>query len=113
MKKGVKKKMTIDKLAVLLKAGFGGVNKKIDSAVDLIDKLAASTLKGFESVDKRFDGIDGKIEGVKKDVEGVKNQLAGTNKRIDDFAETKVSKTTYKELENRVGFVEKKLEIKK
>lgn len=106
MRKEVKKKMTTDKLATLMKAGFGGVNKKIDNAVDLIDKLAASTLKGFESIDKRFDGVETEIAGVK-------NQLAGTNKRIDDFAETKASKIVYKELDNRVGFIEKKLEIKK
>ena len=37
-----------------------------------------------------------------KEIEGVKNQLVGTNKRIDDFAETKVSKVVYKVLENRV-----------
>jgi hypothetical protein len=105
IKKNKKSKMTIDKLAVIMKAGFNGVNKKIDHVEDLVDKLATSTLKGFEDVYKN-------INGVKNEVEGVKNQLQGTNKRIDDFAENKVSKTAFKELENRVGFIENKLEIK-
>jgi hypothetical protein len=52
--KNKKSKMTIDKLAILTKAGFGGVNKKIDNVVDLVDKLAVSTLKGFEGVEARM-----------------------------------------------------------
>ncbi len=39
----------------------------------------------------------------------MKDQIAGTNKRIDDFAETKVSKVVYKELENRVQKIEAKI----
>lgn len=97
MKKVIKKKMSIDQLAVLMKASFGGVNKKIDNAVDLIDKLAVSTLNGFEKT------------ATKDDIEGLKDQIAGTNKRIDDFAETKVSKITYKELESRVQKIEVKI----
>ncbi len=52
-------------------------------------------------------------EKLSKDIENVKDHLDGTNRRIDDFAETKVSKVAHKELENRVGFVEKKLEVKR
>ena len=49
---------------------------------------------------------------MKKDVEGFKNQLEGVNKRIDDYAETKVSKIEHKKLITRVEFIENKLEIK-
>lgn len=61
---------------------------------DVVDRMA--TKEDLKDLETR---MNGKFEGV--------------NKRIDNFAETKVSKITYKELENRVGFVEKKLEIKK
>ena len=80
-KKGAKKKMTIDDLAIVIAGSFSGLEERLTNKID---------------------GLDNKLEGVK-------DRLAGTNKRIDDFAETKVSKITYKELEKRVGVVEKKL----
>jgi tetrahydromethanopterin S-methyltransferase subunit G len=122
MQKATKKKMTIDKLATEMRAGFSGVNKRIDTTVDLIDRLAVSTAKGFENVDKRFEGVDKRFESVAtkddfrsldRKIEGIKDQLEGTNRRIDHLAETRVSKVTYKELEGRVGIVETKLSVKK
>ena len=88
MNKGVKKKVTIDTLAVMVAKGF------------------EATKDDLKELEKK---LTGEVDSVKKEVEGVKNQLEGTNKRIDALAETKVSKTTYKELENRVDVVEKKL----
>lgn len=96
--------MSIEDLALSMNKGFKSVNKKIDNAVDLIDKLAISTLNSFEKTATKTD-----IDGLKKEIEGVKNQLVGTNKRIDDFAETKVSKVVYKVLENRVQKIEAKI----
>ena len=78
-----------------------------------INRSFSKVEEKIDTVDIKVEGLKTDIEGVKKDIEGVKNQLAGTNKRIDDFAETKVSKIEFKGLENRVGFMEKKLEIKK
>ncbi len=83
-----------------------GTKTKRITNTELLDSINRS----FSKVEEK---IDTKVEEVKKEIEGVKDQLASTNKRIDDFAETKVSKITYKELENRVGVVEKKLETKK
>lgn len=103
MKKIIKKKMSIEDLALSMNKGFKRVENLIEKK---IDGLAISTAKGFESVDKRFDE-------VKEDTKGVKNQLEGVSKRIDDFAENKVSKITFKELDHRVSFVEKKLQINK
>jgi len=84
-------------------------NKKGDKIT--IDKLAIMMNNSFEGLEKKMATKDD-INSVKEEIKNVKNQLEGTNKRIDDFAETKVSKIVYKELENRVGFIEKKLEIK-
>ena len=91
MKKEVKKKMTLDGLAVLIAGSFSGFEERLT---------------------KKIDGVESRLGGVEKELEGVKNRLEGTNKRLDDLAETKASKITYKEIENRVGFIEKKLEIK-
>ena len=108
MKKETKtKKMTIDGLAVLMKAGFRGVNrgvnKKINNVTDLIDKLAASTLNGFNSIEARM--------ATKDDIEGLKDQIQGVDKRIDDFVVTRVKYEDHNKLKARVDFVEKKLEI--
>ncbi len=110
MKKPIKKKMSIEDLAISMNRGFKRVENLIETK---IDELAISTAKGFESVDKRFDSVEKRLVSVEEEIKGVKNQLGGTNKRIDDYAETKVAKIEYKDLSNRVGFVEKKLEIKK
>jgi hypothetical protein len=89
MKKKVKtKKMTIDKLAIIVAKGFEGIQARMATKEDL------------QNLEKRMDAkMDTRVEGI--------------NKRIDHLAETKVSKVAYKELENRVGFIEKKIEIKK
>ncbi len=96
MKKEKKNKtMTINDLAVVIAGSLSGFEERLTKKID-----------GVES------GLKKEIEGVKKEVEGVKNQLSGTDKRIDDFVETKVSRVEYKELKSRVDFIEKKLAIK-
>jgi|GEM_PF-5812802 len=94
IKKNNKSKITIDDLALVIADSFDGLEKRL-----------TNTFK------KELGDVKEDIEGVKKEMEGVKNQLAGTNRRIDDFAETKVSKITHKELESRVIFLEKKTKI--
>ncbi|KKQ25620.1 MAG: hypothetical protein US41_C0042G0005 [Parcubacteria group bacterium GW2011_GWB1_37_13] len=89
MKKKVQKKMTINDLVIVMAGSFTGLETRLT---------------------KKIDDVENKLT---KKIDDVENKLEGTNKRIDDFAETKASKIAYKELENRVGFVEKKLEIKK
>ena len=71
-----------------------------------IEDLATITAKGFESTATKED-LRELEQKLTKEIEGVKDQLVGTNKRIDSLAETKVSKIAFKELENRVGVVEK------
>ncbi len=63
----------------------------------------------LESINRSFSKVEEKIDTK---VEELKGQIQGVDKRIDDYAETKVSKITHKELEHRVNFIEEKLEIK-
>jgi hypothetical protein len=88
------------------------IKKNNKSGKMTIDKLAIMVAKGFENTATRDDikNIDKKIDTK---VEELKNQIKGVDKRIDDFAENKVSKVTFKELDNRVSFMEKKFDIKK
>ena len=60
-----------------------------------------------------FESLDIKIEGVQEELEGMKNQLGGKNKRIDHFAEEKISRFEHKKLVSRVDFIEEKLAIVK
>lgn len=54
------KKITIEVLARMVSAGFGGVDKRFDG----IDKR-------FDGVDKRLDGVDKRLERIEKKLEGV------------------------------------------
>ncbi len=102
MKKGAKKKMTIDDLAIIVAKGFKKTVTK-DDVETSIDNLAVIMAGSFSGLEER----------LTKKIDGLDNRLVGTDKRIDDYAETKVSKISFKELEGRVGVVEKKLEVKK
>ncbi len=94
----------------------GKKDKKI-TKVDILKSINRSFSRIEEKMATKEDlknlATKAELEGIKKEIESVKDRLEGTNKRIDDYAETKVSKIVHKELENRVGFAEKKLEIKK
>ncbi len=70
-----------------------------------MDNLAVMVAKGFEEVARNTSRVENNlIYHIGK----VKDQLESTNKRIDDLAETKVSKLEFKGLEKRVGTLEKK-----
>jgi deoxyadenosine/deoxycytidine kinase len=83
--KNKKSKMTIDDLAIVIAGSFNGLEERLTKKIGDVES------------------------GLKKEIGGVKDQLAGTNKRIDDFVETKVSKVVYKELENRFQKIEAKM----
>jgi hypothetical protein len=65
-----------------------------------IEKLAILVAKGFENT------------ATKTDIEGLKSQIEGVGKRIDDISETRVKYEDHNKLKGRVGFIEKKLQIK-
>ena len=88
-------------------------NKKSHKSIKMtIDKLAIMVAKGFEGVATKEDlkNLEARM-ATKEDIKDMatKTDIEGINKRIDDFAETKVSKITYKELENRVQKIEAKI----
>jgi len=104
--------MTLDGLAVLIAGSFSGFEERLTKKIDGVESRLGGVESRLGGVESRLGGVEKELEGVKNELEGVKNRLEGTNKRLDDLAETKASKITYKEIENRVGFIEKKLEIK-
>jgi len=88
MKKEVKTKMTLDKLATIMAGSFSGMEERLTKSF----KQELTT-----QIEESKQQLTTKIEGL--------------GKRIDDFAETKSSKIEHKKLITRVEFIEQKLEI--
>ena len=78
------------------------MNNKKDKKITNIELL--------ESINRSFSNIEKKM-ATKDDIKDMatKTDVERLEKRIDDFAETKVSKVTFKELENRVQKIEAKI----
>ena len=53
-----------------------------------IEGLAVMIKHGFDGVDKRFDGVDKRFDGVDKRFDGVDRRLDGMDKRIDKVEST-------------------------
>ena len=64
----------------------------------------------LESINRSFSSIEKKMV-TKDDIKDMatKTDIERINKRIDDYAETKVSNVIYKELEHRVRKIEAKM----
>lgn len=106
-KKVIKRKEITSKDLGQMIQGLGSGIKSIDSKVEnlgksldlRISRLESYVKEGFNSLDNKIDHIDARLS----------NQIEGLGRRIDDFAENKVSKITYKELENRIIVLESKI----
>jgi len=91
---------------------MGYIKKKVKNKKMTIDKLSVMVAKGFENVATKEDIKDMATKEDLKNLEAkmaTKTDVERLEKRIDDFAETKASKISYKELENRVQKIEAKI----
>ena len=96
-KKVVKKEEVTNKdLAVML----GGLDTKVTNLGKHLDvritRLESYMKQGFDSLDNKIDYVDIRFA----------NQFEGLGRRIDDLADNKVSRISYKELESRVLVLE-------
>ena len=96
--------VTVDKLAVSMKAGFKQVNKHIDNEIenlakmikeDVIDKMA--TKEDLKNMDLKIDGVELRLS----------SRIEGINNRLDHSAETKVGYDKFNPLVKRVEVLEK------
>ena len=105
MKKKVSKREEIAKkdLAQMLSTLGSSINSKIDNlgkSLDLrITKLESYMKEGFNSLDNKMEHVDARLS----------NQIEGLGRRMDDFADNKVARIAYKELESRVLVLESKI----
>ena len=95
-KRAGKKEMTNEDLAHTLGAKIDNLGKNLDVR---ITRLESYMKEGFNSLDGKIDYVDARIA----------NQIEGLGRRMDDMAENKVSRITYKELEHRVVILESKV----
>lgn len=99
MEQNNNEKTTLEDLAGMVKRGFDRVDEK------------------FEQVDKRFDEMATKadMEKISKDVTDINYKVTQIDKRLfsleEDIAEMKLKR--YKDLPERVGFLEQKLGVAK
>ena len=123
-------KITIDDLAVMMKAGFDMQEKKMKAGFkeqekrtdDKIDDLAIMVKKGFDEVSQKVDTLEDKMnkkfDEVDKRLVVVHGKLDHTNARIDyltrDVKEIKNQMTPKIEIEDlseRVKYIEEKIGI--
>ena len=64
MAKNKRDHMNIEDLAVMIKHGFDGVDKRFDE----VDKRFEGVDKRFDAVDKRFDRVDKRIDNVEREI---------------------------------------------
>lgn len=90
MKKETKKNVSLDDLAVMVKRGFDGVDKR------------------FDGVDKKFDGVDKKFDKVEKRLENLEQGQEEIKLKLDRVA----YRFEVEELDRRVKRIETRLGIK-
>ncbi len=79
---------------------LGRMITTLGGTLDLrITKLESYLKEGFNSLDNKIEHVDVRLG----------NQIEGLGRRIDDLADNKVSRITYKELEHRVLVLELKV----
>ena len=123
MKKEIKKKITIEDLAVIVNKGFSDVYKKMDTGFSGVRKeiedLALITGKSFnyvhEKMDKGFGDINSRLDNVEIKVRQVDIRLATVEDnqldlklRMDVLSQNKVTD----ELRGRIVVLEKKVGVK-
>lgn len=109
-KENKKEELTKKDLAQMLGGFENRINSKIDDlgkslgskiqALELrITKLESYMKEGFNSLNNKIDEVDARLS----------HQIEGLGRRIDDLADNKISRMTYKELESRVIILESKV----
>lgn len=94
--KSKNKKMTLDGLAVLMKQGFGMVDKKfgaIDKKLEANQESMAVMVKNAfqgnqEYMDKKFGAIDGNLNSIAEEFRGVHYKLDKIDKKLEGQEKT-------------------------
>jgi hypothetical protein len=95
-KKGIKKEMTINDLAITMSKGFKAIDlkfEKVDKKLDAMDKKFVAIDKKFDVMNKKFDAIDSKFDFMDKKFDEKIDNLAimvqtgfmEVHEKIDDF----------------------------
>jgi DNA anti-recombination protein RmuC len=97
MKKKVNQKQNTNNGDII--EAVNSLGSKISVLDTRISRMESYMKEGFNSLDNKIENVDNRLS----------HQMEGLGRRIDDFAENKISRITYKELENRVLVLESKI----
>lgn len=88
-----KKKITIDDLAKITKAGFDEARKDRKEIRNEMDDLAVITKSGFDEVDKKFEGVDKRFNEVDKRFEGIDKRFGEVEYHLKSYIDDKLADT--------------------
>lgn len=97
MKKVVKKKMTIDDLAIMVASGFQGVDSRLDKVDSRLDK-----------VDSRLDKVESRLGVLEEEVKDLSQNVKSTRRDMLNMGDKFVTHRMFDELASRVYLLEKK-----
>ncbi len=82
------------------------LTKDVGQLTNLVDQLAISMVKGFESSANEFTLLKNEMKGIE---ERLSHKIDSVNNRIDDIALVKATKEDLKNLDTRVTKIEEKV----
>jgi ElaB/YqjD/DUF883 family membrane-anchored ribosome-binding protein len=83
------------------------LDSKIDKLSDVIESLAISTAKGFESIEDRFNNIDSRFEVTEDKLDDLDKNIQATRREALNMGDKFVSYNTFDKLALRVAKLEK------
>jgi len=96
----VRKNTTIDGLAVMINAGFGAVDKRLD-AMD----------RRLDGMDRRLDAMDKRLDAMDRRLDAMDNRLSNIGREISEIHKHLVYRDEFDDLMDRVKYLELKLGI--
>ncbi|MBI2056281.1 MAG: hypothetical protein HYT37_02780 [Candidatus Sungbacteria bacterium] len=116
-----KKGVTIDELAVMVKAGFDAVDARfeaIDARFDRVDKHFSKLESDIEDLKVRMGAVEQRIGTIEEILEDHSEELRFIHRKINEWTDPRGKKRLitydeYTKLESRIAELEKKTGIKK
>ena len=109
----VKKKTTIDDLAVMVKRGFDqtAIKDEVNKRFDEVDKRFDEVDKRFDEVDKRFVDVDKRFVGIEHKLDHMSARLGSVERDVAEIRKHFVYRDEFEDALARLRLVEKKLGI--
>lgn len=104
----VKRHITIDDLAGMVKKGFDGVDKRFEQ----VDKRFEQIDKRFELIDKRLELIDKRITHIEAEITHINARLATLEHDVAEIRKHFVYRDEFEDALARITALEKRVGVK-